>query len=394
MKKLKIFLIAGEASGDYIGAKLIDALRASYADQLILEGIGCDLMKEAGITSKIRVDKIAVVGIIELIPMIFEGLRLLKAAAKEIKEFEPDILITIDAPTFSFRLAKMVHELKALYGTKFVHYVSPTIWAYKASRLQYMEKYYDLVLAIFPFEPLYYKQSSLECEYIGHPIVEYGFENGDGAAFRKQHGILKSADVLGIFAGSRIGEIKKMLPIFIEAINQFVAKNGSRPTVVFPVISEKIKNIIESFKDKMDFEYVIAQPKNIREKIDMFCAFNHALVKSGTSSHELVFANVPMIVAYKISALSHFIAKHFYKIQKKIKFITIANILRNKEIIPEYVQDKCTPEYLCEGLLKLYDDMFCKQQLQEYKQVRSALKSNNAKTPSQNAAELIISLAH
>lgn len=392
MKKLKIFLIAGEASGDYIGAKLIDALRTAYGAQLIIDGIGCDLMKEVGITSKIRIDKIAVIGIIELIPMLLKGLKLLKDAAQEIEKFQPDVLVTIDAPTFSLRLAKMLRE-SSLLSTKFVHYVSPTIWAYKSSRLQYMEKYYDLVLSIFPFESQYYRHSSLRCEYIGHPIVEYGFEQGQGLTFREKWDIAKSADVLGVFAGSRVGEIKKMLPIFIEAINLFIAKTARKPIVVFPVISKAIKSAIESFADKMNFEFMTAQPKNIAEKIDMFRAFDHAMVKSGTSSHELVFANISMIVAYKLSTLSYLIAKYFYKIQKKIKFITIANILMNKEIVPEYVQEKCTPEDLCEGLIKLYDKQFCAQQLKEYESVRSALKSNNNKLPSQNAAQLIVELA-
>jgi len=392
MKKLKIFLVAGEPSGDYLGAQLIKALKKQHQGNLVLKGVGGSLMKKEGVSADFSLMDIATIGIVEVVSVAFKAIKLLKLTSEAIRKFQPDILITIDVPGFSFRLVKKVKDLRQQGSTKFVHYVSPTVWAYKKERIYYMEKYYDLVLALFPFEPKYYEHTKVSCKYIGHPISEYDWTTRTTNNFRQQHGIHKNKDILGIMAGSRSSEVRRMLPIFIDAINEFLSKKERNVIVVFPVISEETREIITPFRDKMNFEYLIIKPSSLKEKTDMFKSFSKVIAKSGTSSLELVFANVPMIVAYKLNFFSYLLAKYWFRMEDNIKFVTMANLLLNKEIIPEYLQSECNSSNLCKAMQQLYDKDFCNKQLLQYKKVQQMLCNNTHLSPSKTAAINILKL--
>ena len=392
MKKLKIFLVAGEPSGDYLGSQLIKSLKKQYQCNLILQGVGGDLMKKEGVSSNFSLMDISVVGIVEVVSVAFKAIKLLKLTSETIRKFQPDIVVTIDIPGFSLRLAKKIQDLRQQHGTKFVHYVSPTVWAYKKDRIYYMEKYYDLVLALFPFEPKYYENTKIKCKYVGHPISESDWTIKENDNFRKKYGINTEKDILGVMAGSRTSEVKRMLPIFIESINKFISQNKKDLIVVFPVISEETRKIIMSYCNRMNFEYLIVKPSSLKEKADMFKSFNRVIVKSGTSSLELVFANIPMIVAYKLNFLSYLLAIYWFRMRDNIKFVTLANLLLNKGIIPEYLQSKCSVSNIHKAIKQLYNQDFCSKQLLEYKKVQQMLGSGSKISPSEAAAHSILDL--
>lgn len=393
MSELRVFLIAGEASGDYCGSKLIGSLKKQFHGKLVLGGVGGTYMTQEGVDSIFPISKISVMGVAEVIPGLFKIAKLITKTAKAAIEFNPDIVVTIDSPGFCFRVIKKIMSLKKT-GTKFVHYVSPSVWVYKKDRVYEMAKYYDLVLALLPFERKYYKGTGLRCEYVGHHLVENNWKKEGSERFRKKHSISKSIKLIGVLPGSRETEVRKNLPYFISAINDFLyaQENKKKFMIIYPAVSDAIMQIIESHKDKMCFDYKIIRNKSYEEKIEMITSFDMALVKSGTSSLELVFARVPMIVAYRVNWFTAFIARNVYKIFQNIKFVSLANIILNKEVIPEFLQEKCTTDNLSLGLTRLSNEKLRLKQLSDYKKVIIKLSPSGSEKPSEIAARKIIEL--
>ncbi len=387
---LKIFIIAGEVSGDRLGSKLIRALREQYKGKIELSGVGGQLMEQEGLRSIFPMSEISVMGYFEVIKHLFKILGLIKFTANLANSFKPDLVITIDSPGFCFRVIKQI--IKAS-NTKFIHYVSPSIWAYRPKRIYQMTPYYDLVLAILPFEPQCYKHTGLKCIYIGHPLADENWSSKiDNAEIRKKFTLSKTGELLGVFVGSRVAEVEKLLPIFTDALNNLIVTKPNI-TIIFPTVSKELENIITAYRNKINFKYSIIQTGNLleQERISLLRSFDAALVKSGTSSLELVFAKVPMIVAYKISMISFFIVKYLFRITKNLKFISLANILMKKAMIPEYLQEDCTSSKLSEGLKKLFDKNFTTKQLTQYDAVLDQLKTMKH-SPSTNAAIAILNL--
>lgn len=393
MAKLRVFFIAGEASGDYCGSELIGSLKKKFQGDLVLGGVGGMYMAQEGVDSIFPISQISVMGIAEIIPSIFKIATLITKTAKAAIEFNPDIVVTIDSPGFCFRVIKKIMSLKKT-GTKFVHYVSPSVWVYKKDRVYEMAKHYDLVLALLPFESKYYKGTGLRCEYVGHHLVENDWQKKGSIKFRKKYSIPKSKKLIGVLPGSRETEVRKNLPCFISAINEFLyaQKNKKNFMIIYPAVSDSIMQIIGSHEGKMCFDYKIIRNKSYEEKIEMLTSLDMALVKSGTSSLELVFANVPMVVAYRVNWFTAFIARNIYKIFQNVKFVSLANIILNKEVIPEFLQEKCTPSNISLGLTRLSNDKFRSKQLLDYKKVIIKLSPSGSEKPSEIAARKIIEL--
>jgi len=392
MSKLKIFLIAGESSGDYCGGKLISSLKKAFKGQLILSGVGGTYMKQEGFTTIFPMSDIAVMGIAEIIPSMFKIIRLINFTAEKIREFNPDIVVTIDAPGFCFRVIKKVALLRG-NGTKFVHYVSPSVWVYRKKRVYEMANYYDLVLALFPFEPKYYKGTGLRCEYVGHHLIENSWL-GNSGAFRKKCLIDKKAKIIGVFAGSREREIKEMLYYFNEAISKFISiqKDSNDFVVVYPSVSEEASRMINEFNSRYSFDYKVVKVSSYEEKIDMMNSFYMALLKSGTSSLELTFAKVPMIVGHKVHWFTAFVARKIFGVFKNIKHISLTNIILNKKVIPEFIQEDCTIDNLVKGLIFLTDNRNRDNQIANYERAIKKINSDGLAKPSEKAAKEIIEL--
>lgn len=386
---LKIFIIAGEASGDRLGAKLMKSLKSLSKQDLKFYGIGGQLMEKEGLKSLFPISKISLMGFAEIIPHILDLRQLILNTIGAANSLQPNIVITIDSPSFCFRVIKHIKRIKS---AKFIHYVSPSVWAYKEDRVNFIAKYYDLVLSVLPFESEYYKNVPVSCQYIGHPISEDGWdEKIDKAKFKAKHKISSTSKILGVMAGSRKSEVQNLLPIFIEGINSFT-RFHKNITVIFPTINEEISKYIENNVKELNCPVKIIKTFKLSEKdrTHTLKSFDAAIVKSGTSSLELTFAKVPMIVAYKMHFITFLIVKYYFKLFKKLNFASISNILLKKEAIPEYIQNNCTPDNITTGLKLLFDKKFTKNQVNEYEKAINLLSTPDKTSPSEKAAQLIL----
>lgn len=324
----KIMLVAGEASGDQLGGRLMAALKARQ-DHIRFIGVGGPRMEHEGLKSLFPMNEMSVMGLTEVIPHIPHLLKRINQTADFAKSEKPDVVITIDAPDFSFRVGK---KLKGK-GIPLVHYVAPSVWAWRKGRAKKIAGFLDHLLALLPFEPPYFEKEGLPTTFIGHSAVE---ERHDGNAerFRAEHGLKADQKLLAVLPGSRNSEVKRLLPVFRKVIDALAIKYPDARIVV-PTVSKVADTVTEEMKSWPLDPIVIATDQ---ERHDAFSAANCALAASGTVSLELAIAGVPHVIAYQVNALTGWIAKRLIKIDT----VTIVNLVLGKKLIPEFLQENCT----------------------------------------------------
>ncbi len=348
----KFFIIAGEASGDLLGAKLIKELKIQYP-QSIFVGVGGALMKAEGLQSIFAMEELSVMGFLEVLPHIPQLLKRINQTAEAIKSEKSDVVITIDSPDFCFRVMKKLRDFKSV---KKVHLIAPSVWAYREGRARKIAKLYDLLLAILPFEPPYFEKYGLKTVFIGSPIIEnvpdFTQKNLIRDQFRTRLNIDEVAPVIVVTPGSRSGEVKRIFPEFIEALNLLAA---DKPNLkVFIPLIDKTRDLVVEMSESLKAQYFLIESK---DKNAALFAADFALAKSGTNTVEMSLYRLPMIVAYKINCVTHFIVKRMVK----IKFANLINLISNREIIVEMLQNKCRADLLFVELKKLIDDKFLAQ---------------------------------
>lgn len=383
MKPIKIFIIAGEESGDKLGSKLMRELKLQSHGKVKFAGVGGESMKQEGLDSLFPMSQISLMGFWEIIPHIVKLAMLVKNTINAILDFNPDIVVTIDSPGFAMQVVKKV---RSKINAKFIHYVAPSVWAYKPERARKMQPYYDLVLALLPFEPPYFEKVGLACKFVGHPIIEDGLGQKTSSQFKKKYDIKTDNMVIGVMCGSRQGEIKTLLPIIKDTISILAPQLKQQVTWIFPTVSTNLATEIESILKPLNIN--IRVPIREQDKIGMFKSMDYAIVKSGTSSLELALAEIPMLVTYKINNISAWILRHIYKFSN---FASIVNILAKKEVIPEYLQEKCAPPILASAMLELINDGG-KNQVKECNKILKSLHSPTKFSPSHEAADSILKL--
>ncbi|MCC8416016.1 MAG: lipid-A-disaccharide synthase [Rickettsia endosymbiont of Gnoriste bilineata] len=345
----KIYLIAGEISGDFIGGRLIRSLKELYKlEEMKLEfvGVGGSQMEEAGLErSLFSMSQINLIGFVEIIPHIFRITKLIQQTIDDIIQHNPDLLITIDSPGFTYRVVKKVREIRP--NLKNMHIVAPSVWAYKPSRAMKYAKIYDYLLALLPFEPPYFQKVGLDCRYIGHPILEqYFYDDKDKQQLKQELQIPIHSKLLCVTCGSRKGEIIRHAPIFIEAIN-LLARQFPNIQVIFVLADPSHQSLIKAFLSDAAFNYQFSS-----DRLKIFAASDLALAKSGTNTLEIAACNTPMVVAYKLNIVSFFLIKLLIK----IPYISLINIVANKEILPELIQFNCTKSNIVARLTSLLVD--------------------------------------
>ncbi|WP_341754036.1 lipid-A-disaccharide synthase [Candidatus Tisiphia endosymbiont of Dioctria rufipes] len=379
----KIYLIAGEISGDFIGSHLIQNLKDIYKlEEMQLEfvGVGGSKMEEAGLEhSLFPISQINLMGFVEIIPHIFKITKLIKRTIADIIQHAPDLLITIDSPGFTYRVAKKIRAVRP--NLKIIHIVAPSVWAYKPSRAMKYAKIYDYLLALLPFEPPYFQKVGLDCRYIGHPILEqYFYDDKDKELLKRELQIPVHSEVLCVTCGSRKGEITKHAPVFTAAIN-LLAKQFPNLEVIFVTAEPSHKSLIEPFLSDAVFNYHFSS-----SRLKIFAVATVALAKSGTNTLEIAACNTPMIVAYKLNILSFFLIKLLIK----IPYISLINIIANKEILPEFIQFNCTKSNIADKLTSLLvDKEKAAQQVKESRKILIELGFNSPSSPSSVAAYII-----
>jgi lipid-A-disaccharide synthase len=377
----KVFISAGEASGDFLGSRLIQQLKAS--DQALeIVGIGGPQMQQQGLQTLFPMEELSLMGLMEVLPHLLAIKKRLDQTIQFIHECQPDVIITIDSPGFHFALIKRLkkkhgYDLKA----KCIHYVAPSVWAWKEKRAKKISHFYDHILTLFPFEPPYFEKYGLKATFVGHPLVEINHFEADTSAFRVQHTIPEGAPLLCVLPGSRRGELKKLMPIFEETIG-LLAKRVSSLHVVIPTLP-KFQQEITAMTRHWPVTTVVTSTQE--EKVGAFRSSQAALAASGTIALELALARVPMVIAYRINSITAWIVKRLIK----IPFVCLVNILLKKRSIPEILQANCKPTRLAEVVSYLLEDTTARQkQIDDLSKVDQLLAAEG-KTPSVCAADVI-----
>ena len=379
----KFFIIAGEASGDLLGSKLIKELKIQNHDSQFI-GVGGKLMKEQGLVSIFPMEELSIMGFAEIVPHIPKLLRRIRETADKIISEKPDFVITIDSPDFCFRVIKKIQKEKV----KKIHMIAPSVWAYRSKRAEKISKLYDLLLAILPFEPPYFEKHGLKTVFIGHPITEnapdFSKKTAANLQFRKEYFIAADDLLICITPGSRNGEVKKIFPEFIGAINLLIEKFPNLK-VAIPLV-DKTRGLVFEMAKTLKTEYFLIEKE---EKNSAFFASNFALAKSGTNALELSLYHLPLIIAYKINFITHFIVKSLVK----IKFANLINLILNKELIPEMLQDNCNAQTIASHLERLIlDKNLAQKQITESEIALKLMGLGSGESPSQKAAAQILKL--
>lgn len=373
----KIFIIAGEASGDILGAKLMSALK-SEMPHIEFHGIGGTQMKAQGIKSIIPIEGLSLMGFVEVIPHIFKLRKYMAHAVKRIMEYEPDLVITIDSPGFNFRIVEKLK--KNGLEAKFIHMVAPSVWAYNPGRAKVVARLYDLLLTLLPFEPPLFTKHGMKAEFIGHPIFEQNF-NRSSDKFRNKYSIPKDAEVICVTPGSRRGEIERHMRIFAKSLALLQTKY--KIFVLFPLCKESDKALVESNVGNAFPHACILDD----EKLDAYEAADVALAKSGTNVLEILACDTPVVVTYRLNPLTYY----FIKLKAMIKYISIINIIANKEIIPEYIQNDCNPVKLANAIAKFIEnDRLADIEVKESQKIMASIGFRSKTKASTRAAKMIV----
>ena len=343
---MRVFIIAGEPSGDKLGAALMEGL-LNLAPEVEFDGIGGARMIEAGLKSRFPMDEISVMGVSEILSQYRHLKRRIRETADQIILEKPDVLITIDLPEFSLRVAKLV---KAKSDIRCVHYVAPTVWAWRPGRADKMARHIDQVLAVLPFEPPYMEAAGMRCDFVGHPVVTDPQASAEEAqAFREEYDI-GNAPLALVLPGSRRGEVSKLAPVFSDVLKR-VLKEKPDLRLVIPA-AEPVEDLVRDVAKDWPGPPIIISSENKRLKRVAFKAANVALAASGTVSLELAAAETPMVVAYDMKWLSRVIITRMLKVDS----VNLVNLVSETRTVPEFIGDECQPDKIAAGFISVINE--------------------------------------
>ena len=381
MKKAKIFVIVGESSGDILAADLMNSILRKSKDISFFGVGGEEMSKVKSFKSLFDISDIAIMGFSEIIKNIFKVKKRINQTVDAILKIKPDIVLTVDAPGFNISVVKKVKA--KLPNTKFVHYVAPQVWAWKEKRAENIAKIFDYLLCFFPFEPKYFEKYGLKCFVVGHTAIKNVV--GDKKRFLKNYNLSEKDIVVTLLPGSRKQMAERLLPIYRDVVDELYEKVPNLK-IVIPT-TETIDYFIISETKNWKYEPIIVKGK--QNRYDAFVASTASLCISGTAVLELAVAKVPTVVAYKISKLSYAIAKHFVK----IKNVTLPNIIMEKAVVPEFIQNRCNAEELTRAMMKaITNKKYRESQIKNYDLLLKKVNFNDKKSPSDKAADVVLSI--
>jgi len=375
-----IFLVAGEASGDLIGQRLMLALRRRLG-ALRFAGVGGARMAASGLESLFPLGELSLVGIGEVLPHIPKLLRRIRETAEEIERRAPDLVLFIDASGFARGVARRLRKRR--WPRPVVQYKAPQTWAYWPWRARAMARDFDLVLCILPFEPAHLAHYGVTSAYIGHPALESGAGRGDGAAFRARHGLAAGTPLLMMLPGSRANEVKRVLPLYREVARRLVeALPGLR--IVVPTMETVADQVAAGLQDWPGRPLVISGEQ---ERYDAMAAAQAALCVTGTVTVELTLARLPMVACYKVSWITTLFVLAFVR----IRYAAMVNLLLNREAVPEFLQNRATAANLTRATLALLVDPAVRgAQLAALDEARLVLATPLDASPTETAADLVV----
>jgi len=339
-----IFLVAGEPSGDALGAKLMAALQRATGGRVGFAGVGGDRMASAGLTSLFPLSDIAVMGLTEVVPRLPTILRRLRTTADAIWDLAPAVVVTIDAPSFSLRVADRVRAS----GIPVVHYVAPQLWAWRPGRARKLARRVDRLLALLPFEPEFFARLGVDCTYVGHPVLEEAVQPVAKADAAARLNLSTDDEPVLVMPGSRAGLAGRMLPVYLEAISRLAARRprllALLPTV--PGTDVLVRQAVAGWPVRYR---VLSTPG---DRLAAFAAAAAALTISGTTTLELAVADVPMVVGYRVNRATEFLVRRMIE----VPHVAMPNLILGRLAVPEKLQDDCRPEILAGELERLLVD--------------------------------------
>ncbi len=373
----KIAIVAGEASGDLLGCHLMRALKAQRSD-LTFIGIAGPKMMAEGAKSLFPIEKLSVRGYVEVIKHLYGLLKLRRSLLKQLLAEKPDIFIGVDAPDFNFWLERKLKK----HGIPTIHYVSPSIWAWRGGRVGKIKRAVSHVLALFPFEPALYEKAGVPVTYVGHPLADEIPLRPNKTAARETLKIEKNKQVIAMLPGSRQSEVRQHAELFVNAA-KIISQENTNTQFLVPLITRETRAIFEQ-----------ALYKDMTQEIDLSILFGHAhdameaadvvLVASGTATLEAALLKRPMVITYRMPTLSWWILKRM----NYLPYVGLPNILASKFVVPELLQKDATPQKLADAVsLLLVDRNHVQEIKQEFTAIHQSLKQNSAK----KAASVILS---
>ncbi len=375
-----IFLACGEPSGDALGAGLMHGLKDLTGGAVRFAGVGGERMAAEGLASLFPIHELATMGLLEVIPRIRQIQRRIRETVDTVMDLRPAAVVTIDAPGFSFRVAKRLRARGA--QMPIIHYVAPQVWAWRPRRARETARLFDHLMVLLPFEPDYFEKEGLPTSYVGHPAIDLA-AGGDGPEFRARHGIAAEEPLLAVLPGSRRVEISRLLPAFRGAVDKLHQRLPDLQVVV-PTV-ETVDAQVRAEVKTWPMPISVVSPD---EKADAFAAANAALAASGTVTLELAISGVPMVVAYRASALTAFVVRRLIKLRN----VALPNVILDESVIPERLQEDCTPETLSSTLLDLFHEPDARAaQVAGFDRLRGILMDADRTPPSQRAAAAVLS---
>jgi lipid-A-disaccharide synthase len=378
MSETKIMIVAGEASGDLHGGHLVAAIKKQAPDAKFC-GIGGSELTAQGVEILYDAAQLAVVGIIEVISH-FKYIRQAMAALEQrLKSDPPDLLILIDYPDFNFHLAKKAKKLKI----PIFYYISPQVWAWRSGRVKTIKKLVNRMAVILPFEKDFYGARNMEVDFVGHPLMDSVKTSMPKAQFLEKHRIDENSTLIGLLPGSRKREVASMLPVFLEAA-RILNNKLEKPVFLLPLASTlSMEDLMAHGLAECDLDVrVIAE-----NRYDLMAACQTVMSASGTVALELAVLNVPMIVSYQVSPLTYLMARHLIK----VKYASLVNLVADREVVPELLQEQATPDNLaCQTINLLLDSDARRKMLSGLAEVRTKLGGEGA---SERAARIALATA-
>lgn len=373
-KNASIFISAGEHSGDMHASELMKQLKTQLADcEVTFSGLGGDKMSAVGLKPLFHVMDLATVGFTDVIKKYGFFKNAIKSSAEYIKQNNPDVVILVDYPGFNIRLAE---EIRKFYTGKIIYYISPQLWAWHESRVNKIKKYIDLMLVVFPFEVDFYNKHGVKAEFVGHPLVKRIKEFSESNQLIKRDADIKRITLL---PGSRKDEIKKHMPVLIESMKKL---QSTIKAEIFISIAPGMESHFDEFRNSISGLTLSNEPS-----YKLISNSDLVLTKAGTSTMECTLLQVPYLIFYRTFPLNYYILKPIVKVDK----LGIANILLEKDVVKEFIQNDFTAENLAaESIRILSEESYRKQMLSDLRKIWDTLGSKDA---SQNAAALIIERA-
>jgi lipid-A-disaccharide synthase len=375
-----IYLVAGEASGDVLGARLMIALAAACPGTTFA-GVGGPRMQAEGLTSLFPMSDLAVMGLVEILPRIRTLRRRMLSVVDDIAARRPDVVVTVDSPGFGLHVLRRIAPL----GIKRVQYVAPQVWAWREHRIKTFPGRWDELLCLLPFEEEYFARHNLPARFVGHPVLQSGADQGDAARFRARNGLAPDAPVLVLMPGSRRSEVPRLLPVFAQTV-ALLAKEVPGIVPVIPA-SHAVAETVQKAAGTWPVPPIVVS--DLDDKHDAYAAASAALTKSGTSTLELALAGVPMAVTYRVNAVSAFMARRMIR----VPYVAMVNLLAGHAAVPELLQGDCTPETLSRTVLSLLrDPAIATAQRADFRKVIDSLRPPGGQNPADMAAASILNL--